>query len=495
MAKGKSDKFLFIDDKNSDLLNDKKKSKRTKKTAKNEDTSEKKNTKKKKKSHYYGPIEFSFNFISLVVVICIGLYFGGRSFYYYSLQNQKTRETAMTLNGLVLSSNKLVKDETEGLHQDETGYYFKGNITNNYVWFANRMFRVMRVNNDDTVKLVTDDLVASFMWGENIEYDSSNVRVWLTDIEKNNLSGVYYKTIPSQDRFIVKTKYTIDKMVDSKVEKGDITLEDDVVSISLGDYIDAGGKNSYLNNGKLYYILGYNSDDENLYIEEDGSITSCDTMDGYGIRGVFTMSKNIPVSQGDGTKNNPYVIDQGSDVNYVDSYVKMGEDTWKVFEDNKGVLKMYLNGYIKINGQELVRSYSDDSSRLDYFAKDNIGFYLYNEYINGLSYQKHIVKNKYPYGELSAEVGYKYENVYSETYDDRIGLLNIFDYVSNNDLNNFFRDNTGAQMSTSQYSVDANGLLEEFDVTEAKHVVPVISIKSSSIKSGNGRIDNPYVVE
>ena len=247
--------------------------------------------------------------------------------------------------------------------------------------------------------------------------------------------------------------------------------------------------------GKLYYILGYNSDDENLYIEEDGSITSCGTLDGYGIRGVFTMSKNIPVSQGDGTKDNPYVVDQGTDINYVDGYVKLGDDTWKVFENNKGVLKMYLNGYIKVNGQELVRSYSDYGSRLDYFAKDNIGFYLYNEYINGLSYQKYIVKNKYPYGELSVEVGYNYTNIYSETYDDRIGMLNIFDYVSNNELNNFFRDNTGPSMSTSQYSVSANGLLEEAEVTEAKHVVPVISIKSSSIKSGNGRIDNPYVVE
>ena len=485
MAKKKvnNQRFLMVDETTEmETVSVDEKKKKTKKT-------------KKKNTHYYGPIEFSFNFISLVIVICIGLYFGGRSFYYYSLQNQKTRETAMTLNGLVLSNNKIVKEEVEGLHQSDDGYYFKGNVTNNYVWFANRMFRIMRVNNDDSVKLVTDDLVASFMWGEDSSYDKSNVRVWLTDVEKNNLSGVYYKTIPAQDRFITKTKYTIDRMVESKVEAGDISLEDDIVTITLGDYIDAGGKNSYLNNGKLFYILGYNEDNENLYIEEDGSIMNCDTMDGFGVRGVFTMSKNIPVSQGDGTKDNPYVINQGNDTNYVDSYVKLGDDTWKVYEDNNGLLKMYLNGYIKINGQELIRNYSNYSNKLDYFAEDNIGFYLYHDYINSLSYQKYIVKNKYPYGEISDEFGYYYVNVYSETYDDRIGLLNIFDYVSNNDLNDFFRDNTGSSRSTSQYSVLANGLLEEAEVTEAKHVVPVISIKSSSIKSGNGRIDNPYVVE
>ena len=471
--------------------------KEAKKAAKEERlANSKKDTKKKKKDyHYYGPIEFGFNFLSLVIVIFIGIHYGFRSFYYYSLQNQKTKETAMTLNGLLLSNNKLVKDEVEGLHQDETGYFFKGNVENNYVWFANRMFRVMRVNDDDTVKLVTNDLVSSFMWGEKKDYEGSNVRIWLTDVEKIKESGVYYKTIPAQDRFIVKTKYTIDKMMDTTVETGDITFEDDITTVTLSDYIEAGGKNSYLNNGKLYYILGYNSMDENLYIEEDGSIMSCDSMDGFGIRGVFTMSKNIPVAQGDGTLNNPYVIDQGKDINYVDSYVKLGEDTWKVYEENNGVIKMYLNGYIKINGQELVRNYSSYANRFNYFESDNIGFYLYNEYMNGLSYKKYLASSKFPYGELSAEVGYYYPNVYKETYDERIGLLNIFDYVSNNELSNFFRDNTGADMSTRQYSVAANGLLEEAEVTDEKHVVPVISMKTSSIKGGNGRIDNPYVVE
>ena len=126
-------------------------------------------------------------------------------------------------------------------------------------------------------------------------------------------------------------------------------------------------------------------------------------MDGYGVRGVFTLNKNIPVSQGDGTKNNPYMIDQGKDTNYVDSYVKLGDDTWKVFEDNNGLLKMYLNGYIKVNGQELVRNYSSHDNKFNYFAEDNIGYYLYNDYVKNLSNNKYIVVNKYPYGEINNE--------------------------------------------------------------------------------------------
>ena len=39
------------------------------------------------------------------------------------------KETAMTLNGLILENNKLVKGDSEGFHQDEDGYFFKGNVT------------------------------------------------------------------------------------------------------------------------------------------------------------------------------------------------------------------------------------------------------------------------------------------------------------------------------------------------------------------------------
>ena len=103
--------------------------------------------------------------------------------------------------------------------------------------------------------------------------------------------------------------------------------------------------------------------------------------------------------------------------------------------------------------------------------------------------------NSYPYGEMSNETGLSYPNVYNESYIGKMAMLNIFDYVSNNELSDFFRDNTGANMSTTQYAVLSNGLLEEAEVTDQKHIVPVISISNSSIKGGTGRIDDPYVVE
>ena len=401
----------------------------------------------------------------------------------------------MTLNGLLLDNNKLVKGDADGLHQDNNGYFFKGKVENNYVWFGNRMFRVMRISEDNNVKLVTDDLVSSFMWGESSEYNNSNVRTWLTKVDGASRSGIYYDTIPAPSRFLTDTKYYIDHLIGDRFESGDIEFKDNVTTLTLGDYITAGGKNSFLNNGKLYFLLGYTDTEDNLYVEEDGNIVDCGNYDGFGIRGVITLNKNIPISQGDGTRSNPYMIDQGSDTNYVDSYVKLGEDIWKVYEDSDGILKMYLNGYIKVDGEELYKNYSYRSNTLNFFDYNNIGHYLYNEYINSLSYRDYLTESLFPYGEMSDEVGYNFTNIYSNTYHSPIGMLNLFDYVSNNELSDFFRGNTGARMSSTQYSVLANGMVSEAEVTDYKHIVPVVSIKSEIIKSGNGRMDNPYVVE
>ena len=46
-----------------------------------------------------------------------------------------------------------------------------------------------------------------------------------------------------------------------------------------------------------------------------------------------------------------------------------------------------------------------------------------------------------------------------------------------------------------EYNTYSNGLLEEADVRDSKHIVPVVCIKKDSIKNGEGSIDNPYKVE
>ena len=509
---------------------------------KREKVPKEKKEKRVKKKHVMGPFEFVFNFVSLVFMLGVAIYFGGRSLYYYSKQNVKIKESASTVNGLIVQNNDIAKEGADGLHQDSDGYYFKGNVENNYVMFENKLFRVMRVNNDDTVKMISENFVASFMWGEESSYKDSNVQNWLNKTEKEH-SGIYYDTIVD-NKLLKKTEYTEDVLKDGKIisleefnkekeeaekkleeskeevkeeeskeeekkpttkketkkeeeteEVVEVKKEKDYITIlTVKDYTLANGKSSYLNNGKMFYLLGLNDEEENLYVEEDGSIQSTDSLSGYGIRPVITLKKNTEVVSGSGTKDDPYIV-KSEGKNYVDSYVKLGEDVWKVSSLEGDTLRLYLNGYLKENGGEVTRSYSSYNSIYDINDWTNVGNYLNNCYVNSLSYKDKLVDCNFYTGEISDDAGYSFTNIYNRTVNARVGLLNIFDNVSNNEISDYFHINLTSEVGSMEYNRYSNGLLEEADVRDVKHIVPVVCIKKDSIKTGEGSLSNPYKVE
>ena len=247
----------------------------------------------------------------------------------------------------------------------------------------------------------------------------------------------------------------------------------------------------------MYYILGTNEDNEVLYINEEGGISTCDGLEGYGIKSVITLKKNTPVKSGDGTKDNPYVIEQGDKTNYVDAYVKLGEDIWKVSHDlNAEIIRLYKVGYVTLNGQDYVARYSDKSCYFDTSNRNNVGNYLNNGYYNSLSYKDYLVDSSFNLGEFSEDTDYLYTNIYNNIVTNKIGLLNVFDYVSENQLNNYYNLNTTSNVGGIQYVKYSNGFIEEVDVKEARLFVPVISIRRDAINvnSGDGSLLNPYTV-
>ena len=244
----------------------------------------------------------------------------------------------------------------------------------------------------------------------------------------------------------------------------------------------------------MFFLLGKNKSNENIYVDDDGSIQKCDYLSGFGIRPVFTLKSNISILSGDGTKDNPYVINTGNTKNYIDTYVLLGGEKWRVYEDKNNVLRLYIYGYLLYNGVEYVRNYSDSNSIFDLTNKNNIAYFLNTSYLSNLPFKDYLLDNDFYIGEISDDVGYQYQNIYSNKVTCKVGLLNIFDYNSNNYFNDYFHLNTTSLVGSMQYNIYSNGLLEEADVREEKHIVPSVSISKNSIKSGAGTLDNPYVL-
>lgn len=449
--------------------------------------------KRSKKRKVIGKKEFIFNIVSLVTAICVGIYFGGRSLYYYSKQTTKLNEEAMTLNGEVINRNKVTTNDN-GLHQDTDGYYFKGNVLNNYVLFYNRIFRIVRINNDNTIKLVSNDIVGEFMWGEESSYFDSNLYSWLTPTDVLN-SGVYYSGLTAAEKFLVKTKYSEDILESNKVKASKNIKQDYVSTLSIKDYNTAGGKNSYLNISKYFWLLGLDSNESNLYVLENGTVDTALGYEGYGVRSVVTLKKNTEISTGEGTVDNPYVIAGSNDINLINKYIKLDNDIYKVFQDSNGYLKLVLNGYITTNnGSEQLIAYSNKNSIYDIKNRNNIGYYLNKTYYNALSYKDILSDCTFFTGEVSSETGYRYEGIYNNSVVAKVGLLNMFDYNSNSNLNDYYFGNMTSSVGSMQYVYNNLGLLSKAKVIEVKHIVPVVCIDRNLIINGSGGLNDPYIV-
>lgn len=457
-----------------------------KKTNKSKD----KSNKKPKLSLPMKRSEFIFNFVSFLVVIILGIYFGGRSLYYYSKQNVKMKSEEETLKAAVLKNSPITK-ETDGLHQEKDGYIFKGKTEQNYVLFANRLYRIMKINEDNSVKIVSNNNEGVLNWGEDSNYQNSNITTWLSTGENPN-SGIYQKTIPGETALLTKTEWCEGILHENSV-KCDKKEESYFSLLTLDDYIASYGQKGYLYNHQYSWLMGKNETDDNLYISDEGSVEEATVYQGYGVRAVMTLKANIKIISGTGTAQDPYIINQEEYTNNIGKYVKLGNDTYRVYEERENMLRLSLNDYLKVGDEYLEKAFGNKTALYNPLNRYNIAYYLNRTFYNSLSYQSYLSECSLPIGEVTIGEDGNYLNQYSELINNKVGLLSLYDWNNNMNLTDYYLINSTASSMAWVYNKD--GVLEEDKVTEVRKVIPTVCIDKNLIKAGEGSLENPYVME
>lgn len=452
----------------------------------------KKTEKKKKEKKTISRAEFFFNIASLVIVIGIGVYFGGRSLYYYSKQSNASKKEAGTLVEKILENNSVTKEEN-GFHQVEDGYLFVGAVENNYLRFSGRIFRILKVNKDHTIKVVSEENQTILPFGENENYEGSNLENWLTKKENVETSGVFYQSLTDAYNNLVQTSYCEGTLTKEKVKCSGKQKKDYVTLLSIEDYLNASSKDGFLNNGKISWLLG-KEEDSVVYMNEEGMIEKGLIEDGYGVRPVITLEKRCKYLTGDGSKENPYQIEEEKKTK-VGDYISLGTDLYQVYREDDSMLYLSLDGYLTLDGKEILLSYDPYTTQFDPNTRANIAYYLNNTYLYKLSYRDFLQDFQVYTGEISQEEGMNYLNQYKSNVVVKIGLLSIADLKINPQLDEYYLSNTTSSVGDSGYINTSMGMLKTGDVAEEKHIVPTIAILKDQINQGEGTKENPYRVE
>ena len=252
-----------------------------------------------------------------------------------------------TYNYLVLADKYAIASNEEttnsGLYQanddDGNSYYFRGDIKNNYVSFANILWRVVRINGSGSIRLIAQE--DSITGAINNSYSSWNVKyvgytydndhictkenpclstTGTSSTMKTILENWYNTNLSNYDDKI--TLKCNDPLVNYggvyKIKIGTITVDE--LNFAGLDYTNDKIKAS--SNNYLYFYNKDRSKTDIYWTMTPKNTSSLTTWRGYHgriltgfypndkyeIRPVINLKSDVIVSNGVGTKNNPYII-------------------------------------------------------------------------------------------------------------------------------------------------------------------------------------------
>lgn len=403
----------------------------------------------------------------------------------YDSFNNKT-EKIRKVNVIQPINNVVKKDTKEGIYQ--------GNVSNNYVMLSGIKFRIIGIDSNDNVKLVTDEDIA------NINYNGIND--WL--------DYFYDKLTDEAKKYIVKNKYcndtvTIDKADNYKLcEK--TTKEKYVYLLSLKEMNESMDENkeSYLLPNTISWLANK--------IDDDNAVTTRDWFNGtdskfyqfekiynFGIRPVITIKGDSLIKSGDGTINDPYDFketktgkaDELLNTRHTGEYVTYSNKLFRIIDiDTDGTIKVISTEPILENIK-----YETTSRVYNPTKKGNIG-YTVNQKASSKLDIKYFVNKEIEVPIYKDIANYK-EETKTKKYKVKLSVPNMYEMFSAKDSGRSYWLINSSQNKNRQNIVSDIGVIYYSEIEESiesnARIVGYLNAKCK-ITSGSGTELDPYKI-
>ena len=416
-----------------------------------------------------------FNIVSIIIICVLGFYYLGRLIYFKYLNNKNTSYSEILAEQVKERINKYEAVPT--LINDDGTYRFAAKAKNNYLEFMGYTWRIVKINNDNSITLITEEPIIS------LPYNDSQINDWLNEIFSKTIDNNYLvNTISCNDDFSSIDNYSCNKNVESLISL-----------LSVEDYIKAGGVDSYLNNNNHFWTTNSNNN-KIWHININGNIEENDIDIIHEIRPVITLKSDTIVIEGNGTINKPYIILTHNPNNtndlFVGEYLKLNDSIWRVVSKDNEKIKLVSEDYIKNDNVIYETKYSDYDNIIN--DENSLIYYLNNEYYNKFKENNFIIEGEFYNGAISDT--FNYQDAYSSSINLKIGLLSIAEIFAY-DLENVFTFSRNAKNNSGIYIINNDKKLFEDNVTNLHYVRPAIYIKNNiTITDGCGSYLNPYIL-
>ncbi len=188
---------------------------------------------------------------------------------------------------------------------------YKGTNPNNYITFSGGKWRILKINDNDTLTIVNVDTpVTTSTWGTTVDYETASIRTTL-----NNIYNGY-----SSKNLIVQSNYCIGAPGNEcsstvKTSVGLLSFQDykaasnySNCSMSTGINCTSGNYLISLANVGAEYMMSINGNTVYTIIPATGAVANVAPTTSAKIRPVVTLSANVNRTGGTGTSSLPFTV-------------------------------------------------------------------------------------------------------------------------------------------------------------------------------------------
>lgn len=407
-------------------------------------------------------------------------------YYYYKMEHKKSADTNYLVDTLTLEKN--IATTKDGLYHKDEEYWYQGNVENNYLYYSGLTWRILGVDKNKNIKLVTDEVITTLSY-HGMEYQQSDVFKWLNQVDTNH-TGIFYQNLNGVENNLVPTNYCNDivatstKITCKKQKQANVSL------LSLSDYDKAKGKNSFLNQGTTFYTLSMDEDGKVWVIQKDGTVTSMDVNNtGVGVRPVITLKNTTVLVSGNGTKNDPYQIDTMKKVILKDTnvgeYVSYSGNLFRVIGKENGNVKVMSETVLPTK-----ESFSDYGISYDSDLYGTLAYHLNQAYTLYYRNPEWIVSGTFYTGSYRGSEETSYQSIYESSIKTMIGLPQVADYFVGN-VTGIYTINPASSLDEMMMTIENGKYYADF-ATQEKGIRPVFYLNGSLKIIGDGTKENPY---
>ena len=409
----------------------------------------------------------------------------------YTIKDSKYNKTVVTRQVIVSKGfSETVKNNVNTL-----GYYT--GKAKNYVLFSGMLWRIVKINEDNTVKLILDQPVNN-MRANYEEYKTSGINTWLNKIFYNSLAS---------NNYLVKSTYCVGniKSLGDYSDYCSKTIKTNVGLLDVDEYKNTfdGYTSSILSTSfMLGHLIGDKYADATFSdYNSDGTANTILAP----IRPVITVASSLNILSGDGSYDKPYKL---NDYSYAKKTTRLnsriigeyftysGLDFRIIGYDGENVKAIMSSGWtVKPNNNQLYISYSKVlNAAFDLKNESSPAYIINNEYLDYID-TKSIVDTNYLIPTNDSKLAYnKYK---TKKVIAKIVLPTTYELFSNVGSEGYMY--TYIDQSTTDGLVfmtnSSTGKVFEIskDDFEEYAIKAVITVKGSlRIESGKGTITSPY---